>query len=95
MVKAAPNRALVVAKIESIRKTKEPKISLVTLHVISSEPVLGYEDFVSQNYTGKTIEVKLIGKDKQVIDDNPVKLLVTYKGDERSGSFFAELSSDD
>lgn len=94
MVKAAPNRALVVAKIESIRKTKEPEISLVTLHIISSEPVLGYENFVGENYIGKTIEVKLLSQDKKVKGDDPVRLLVTYKGDERSGSFFAELSSD-
>lgn len=89
MVRAAPNMARVVANIEDIRETNEPKLVLVNIHVLSSKPVSGYEDLVSK-YIGKTIEVKLLTQDTNMPKDHIAELLVTYKGDEHGGSFYAE-----
>jgi hypothetical protein len=90
MVRAAPNMAHVVARIRDIRETKEPKILLVNLHVLSSEPVSGYEDFVSSRFVGKTMEAKLLSEGINISEDHVVELLVTYKGDEHGGSFYAQ-----
>jgi hypothetical protein len=84
--------ARVVANIKHIRKTNEPKILLVNLHILSSEPVPDYQDFVSSRFIGKTIEAKFVIEGPNIIpeQDHPEKLLVSYRGDEHGGSFYAQ-----
>lgn len=89
MVRAAPNMARVVANIEGITETKEPEIVLAKIHLLSSKPISGYEDFVSK-YIGKTIEAKLLTQGIDISQNHPTELLVTYKGDEHGGSFYAQ-----
>lgn len=81
--------ALVLAKIRDIRNTEEPNVFDANLDVLSSEPIPGYQDFVSR-FVGKTIETKLLVKNRIVCRDDAVKLIVKYEGDEHGGSFYAK-----
>jgi hypothetical protein len=91
MVKVTPNMAVVNAKIRDIKDTEEPNVFDVNLDVLSSEPISGYEDFVSR-FVGKTIKSKLLLKKKPVSDDDTLKLVIKYEGDEHGGSYYAQES---
>jgi len=92
MVKAMPNMAIVVAKIRDIKSTEEPNVFDVNLDVLSSESIPGYQDFVSR-FVGKTIETKLLIKNRTLPSDDAVKLVVKYEGDEHGGSYYAQESN--
>lgn len=93
MVKVMPNMALVQAKIRNIKNTEESNVFLADLDVLSSEPISGYQDFVSR-FLGKTIEAKLLVKNEVLSKDVVIKLLVKYEGDEYGGSFYAKKAID-
>lgn len=89
MVKAAPNRSVVEAKINDVKKTEDPDVLLANIEVLSSEGLPGYLDF-TKDYVGKTINTKLYAKDKNVRSKKKTRLMMKYEGDEHGGSFYAQ-----
>jgi hypothetical protein len=61
VVKAAPNKSQVLAKIISVKETEESNVFSVIFEILKSSSIGGYENFLEKQ-VGKSINAKIHSK---------------------------------
>jgi hypothetical protein len=61
VVKAAPNKSQVLAKVISVKETEEPNVFSVNFEIFKSSSIEGYENFLEKQI-GKSINAKIYSK---------------------------------
>lgn len=89
MVKAATNKSQVLAKIISIKETDQPNVFSVTLEIVNSSSVEGYENFLTKQI-GKSIDAEIYRK-KIEPSKKSITILLRYQGDEHGDIYYGSL----
>ena len=90
MVKAAPNKSQVLAKIISVKETEESNVFSVNIEILKSSSIGGYENFLEKQ-VGKSINAKIYSKKNLKSSQNPITILLKYQGDEHGGMYYGSI----
>ena len=90
MVKAAPNKSLVLAKIINVEDTDQSNIFSVKMEIVNNSPIEGYENFLNK-HIGKTIDAKVYSLKKLTPSQIPIKIILNYQGDEHGGMYYGTI----
>jgi hypothetical protein len=90
VVKAAPNKSQVLAKIISIKETDQQNVFSVNFEIVNSSSIEGYENFLDKQ-VGKSIDAKIYSTKKLEPSQNPITILLKYQGDEHGGMYYGSL----
>ncbi len=90
MVKAAPNKSAVLAKVIDVEKFKLPHIYSARLEIVDSRSVTGYENFLDKSI-GKFIDARIYCKKQLVPSEKTVRITLRYEGDEGGGIYYGSM----
>jgi hypothetical protein len=90
VVKAAPNKSQVLAKITSVKETDQPNVFFVNFEIMNSSSIEGYEDFLDKQ-VGRFIDAKIFSTKKLAPSQKPISILLKYQGDEHGGIYYGSL----
>jgi hypothetical protein len=93
MVKAAPNKSVVLAKVIGVEKFKQPDIYTAKLQILDSHSVAGYENFLD-NSIGKFIDARIYSKKRLVPSEKPERISLRYEGDESGGIYYGSMEEE-
>lgn len=87
MVRAAPNKSQVLAKVISVEETEQPHVFSVDFEIVNSNSIQGYENFLDKQ-KGKSINAKVYSTKKLEPSQKPITIILNYQGDEHGGMYY-------
>ena len=93
MVKAAPNKSIILAKVIGVEKFKSPDIYSARLEIVDSRSVEGYENFLNKSI-GKFIHARIFSKKQLVPSEKSLRIALRYEGDESGGMYYGSTEDE-
>jgi hypothetical protein len=90
VIKAAPNKSKVLAKIINVKETDQPNVFSVNFEIMNVTSIEGYENFLDKQ-VGKYIDAKIYSTQKLEHSQNPITILLKYQGDEYGGMYYGTV----